>query len=206
MIVRLDAQLKAVIDAAVRDAYPHEGCGFLLGEGDEAEIRVREVRPATNAREDSPHNRYLIQPEEFLRAIQDAESNPTYVTGVTDEYRNSFIAHGFIVLDANGNPLPRIVPAKLLVPTACTGGRPNALPSSSAGGPCTSGVPLPRARRPTFSSARAPASLATTTHTTLPPCNPARTASTPITSCPARAPRPSRPRSLLTPTARSPPR
>ena len=55
--------------------------------------------------------------------IQNAETNPTYVTGVTDEYRNSFIAHGFIVLDANGNPLPRIVAAKLLVPTSCTAGR-----------------------------------------------------------------------------------
>lgn len=55
-------------------------------------------------------------------AIQDAESNPTRVTGVPDEYRNNFIAHGFIVLDANGNALPRIVHAKLLAPTSCANG------------------------------------------------------------------------------------
>jgi choice-of-anchor B domain-containing protein len=55
-------------------------------------------------------------------AIQNAETNPTYVRGVADQYRNSFIAHGFIVVDANGDPLPRIVMPKLLVPTACAAG------------------------------------------------------------------------------------
>ena len=55
--------------------------------------------------------------------IQNAESNPTRVSGVPDEMRNNFIAHGFIVMDANGNPLPRIEMAKLLAPTACAGGR-----------------------------------------------------------------------------------
>ncbi|HET9474345.1 MAG TPA: choice-of-anchor B family protein [Steroidobacteraceae bacterium] len=60
--------------------------------------------------------------------IQNAESNPTRVTGVPDELRNNFIAHGFIVLDANGNALPRIEMAKLLAPTACTGGRAGSFP------------------------------------------------------------------------------
>jgi len=51
--------------------------------------------------------------------IQDAETNQTRVTGVPDQFRNNFIAHGFIVLDANGAALPRIIVAKLLAPTAC---------------------------------------------------------------------------------------
>jgi choice-of-anchor B domain-containing protein len=54
--------------------------------------------------------------------IQDAESNPTRVSGVPDEFRNNFIAHGFIVVDANGNALPRVVHAKIAVPTACVNG------------------------------------------------------------------------------------
>ena len=60
--------------------------------------------------------------------IQNAETNPTRVSGVPDEMRNNFIAHGFIVLDANGDPLPRIEMAKLLAPTACTGGRAGSFP------------------------------------------------------------------------------
>jgi len=55
-------------------------------------------------------------------AIQDAELNPTYVKGVADAYRNNFIAHGFIVVDANGDPLPRIIMAKIAAPTPCDDG------------------------------------------------------------------------------------
>jgi choice-of-anchor B domain-containing protein len=51
--------------------------------------------------------------------IQDAETNQTTMTGVPDAFRNNFIAHGFIVLDANGNRLARIEMAKLLAPTSC---------------------------------------------------------------------------------------
>ena len=52
--------------------------------------------------------------------IQNAETNQTRVSGVPDAFRNNFIAHGFIVVDVNGNPLPRMVMAKLLAPTTCS--------------------------------------------------------------------------------------
>ena len=61
-------------------------------------------------------------------AIQNAETNPTRVAGVPDALRNNFIAHGFTVVDANGNALPRIIEQKMLVPTACTAGRAGAFP------------------------------------------------------------------------------
>jgi len=60
--------------------------------------------------------------------IQNAESNPTRVSSVPDEMRNNFIAHGFIVVDANGAALSRIEMAKLLAPTACSGGRAGSFP------------------------------------------------------------------------------
>jgi choice-of-anchor B domain-containing protein len=60
--------------------------------------------------------------------IQNAETNPTRVSSVPDEMRNNFIAHGFIVIDANGDPLPRIEMAKLLAPTACAGSRAGSFP------------------------------------------------------------------------------
>jgi choice-of-anchor B domain-containing protein len=41
---------------------------------------------------------------------------------VPDAFRNNFIAHGFVVVDSNGDVLPRIVPQKLAVPTACASG------------------------------------------------------------------------------------
>jgi choice-of-anchor B domain-containing protein len=54
--------------------------------------------------------------------IQNAEANPTRVSGVPDEYRNNFIAHGFIVVDASGDVLPRLIAPKVLTPTACSSG------------------------------------------------------------------------------------
>jgi choice-of-anchor B domain-containing protein len=54
--------------------------------------------------------------------IQNAEDNPTRVSGVPDAFRNNFIAHGFIVIDANGNALPRVILPKIAAPTACTNG------------------------------------------------------------------------------------
>jgi hypothetical protein len=50
-------------------------------------------------------------------AIQNAETHPTRMSGVPDEFRNNFIAHGFTVLDANGSSC-RNSQAPPLVPTA----------------------------------------------------------------------------------------
>jgi len=61
-------------------------------------------------------------------AIQNAETNPTRISGVADAFRNNFIAHGFIVVDANGNALPRIIMPKIAAPTACTSGRAGSFP------------------------------------------------------------------------------
>lgn len=59
------------ISAHVESAYPEEGAGFLLGGDGE----VREIFPLPNAREDAArHNRYLITPEDYLKAeVQAAE-------------------------------------------------------------------------------------------------------------------------------------
>jgi proteasome lid subunit RPN8/RPN11 len=48
--------------------YPHECCGFLLGKVDENRRLVQQTRRAQNQRSDSPHNRYQIAPQEYMRA------------------------------------------------------------------------------------------------------------------------------------------
>jgi hypothetical protein len=53
---------------------------------------------------------------------------PRASLGLADAYRNNFIAHGFTVVDANGDPLPRIIMPKLAAPTACTNGMAGAFP------------------------------------------------------------------------------
>src|SRR5512134_2612416 len=62
-------------------AYPHECCGFLVGERSDGHAIVTDLVRASNAREDSPRNRYLIPPEEFARVLRDADRKGLDVLG-----------------------------------------------------------------------------------------------------------------------------
>lgn len=67
------------INEHVEKAYPEEGAGFLLGDGNE----VKEVLALSNAREDAArHNRYLITPEEYLNAELKADRLGLSLIGV----------------------------------------------------------------------------------------------------------------------------
>ena len=88
MIVQLAGEVRQRIEAEALAAYPHEGCGFLLGEFAPSNgsamsevVRVAAARPARNTRSDSPHNRYTIDPEEFLQVLHEAERDGRDVVG-----------------------------------------------------------------------------------------------------------------------------
>ena len=49
------------------ETYPHECCGVLLGQSNGDARLVSTVAPCGNTREDSPHNRYNIDPRELVR-------------------------------------------------------------------------------------------------------------------------------------------
>jgi proteasome lid subunit RPN8/RPN11 len=49
------------------ETYPHESCGVLLGRLDGGRRRVTSVVRCGNTRDDSPHNRYTIDPKDLLR-------------------------------------------------------------------------------------------------------------------------------------------
>lgn len=61
------------------EAYPEEGAGFLIGSGG----KVEEIYPLPNACEDSArHNRYLITPEDYLKAEVTADKLGLSLIGV----------------------------------------------------------------------------------------------------------------------------
>src|SRR3979411_3060 len=50
------------------ETYPHECCGVLLGQfADDGSKTVTRIARAGNTRDDSPHNRYQIDPKELSR-------------------------------------------------------------------------------------------------------------------------------------------
>src|SRR5262249_21530619 len=64
-----------------RTHYPYECCGFLVGRWADGKKQVLEVRPADNARADSPQNRDLIPPEILLRIEKEIRARDLEVVG-----------------------------------------------------------------------------------------------------------------------------
>lgn len=62
-------------------SYPEECCGFLIGSAAGGSTVVERVLPAGNQREDSRHNRYLIEPETVLAAHKEARGLGLDVVG-----------------------------------------------------------------------------------------------------------------------------
>ena len=78
-MLNISNELIGRINSHVEKAYPDEGAGFLLG----ADGEVKDVLPLENAREDEArHNRFLITPEDYLKAELKADSLGLSLIGV----------------------------------------------------------------------------------------------------------------------------
>jgi len=67
------------IHAHGEEAYPEEGAGFLIGSAG----KVENILPLDNAREDGArHNRFLITPEDYLKAELTADNLGQSLIGV----------------------------------------------------------------------------------------------------------------------------
>lgn len=64
------------------ETYPHECCGVLLGrfEEDGAKTVTRSAR-CGNTRDDSPHNRYQIDPKELIRIQREGRERGEEIVG-----------------------------------------------------------------------------------------------------------------------------
>jgi proteasome lid subunit RPN8/RPN11 len=78
-MLKISNDLLGQIQAHGEQAYPEEGAGFLIGR----DGRVEQVLALTNAREDEArHNRFLIAPEDYLKAELAAENLGLSLIGV----------------------------------------------------------------------------------------------------------------------------
>lgn len=84
MILQLTQQLLTQIHAHGEQAYPEEGAGFLLGTSSDNGTRaVQGILPLGNSREEQArHNRYLITPEDYLKAELAADKLGLSLIGV----------------------------------------------------------------------------------------------------------------------------
>jgi len=64
------------------ETYPHECCGVLLGQfGDDGTKTVSHVARCGNTREDSPQNRYNIDPKELIRIQREGRARGEDIVG-----------------------------------------------------------------------------------------------------------------------------
>lgn len=83
MSLSMPSTLLREIHAHGEAAYPEEGAGLLLGVtlGDKKQVSA--LLPISNAREDSArHNRYLLTPQDYMHAEQEAARQGLDVLGV----------------------------------------------------------------------------------------------------------------------------
>jgi proteasome lid subunit RPN8/RPN11 len=70
------------IRAHGEETYPHECCGVLLGRfNDDGTRIVTSTARAGNTRDDSPHNRYNIDPKELIRIQREGRERGEDIVG-----------------------------------------------------------------------------------------------------------------------------
>jgi proteasome lid subunit RPN8/RPN11 len=79
LVLKISKELTVRMEAHLEEAYPGEGAGFLLG----ADGEVKDVLLLENAREEEArHNRFLITPEDYLKAEMKAADLGVDLIGV----------------------------------------------------------------------------------------------------------------------------
>lgn len=82
-MIIVPAKIEKIIRADGERAYPNECCGVLIGtiDGDGTKF-VHQAEAIENAREDgAQHNRFLITPEDLMRAEKSARTSKLDVIG-----------------------------------------------------------------------------------------------------------------------------
>lgn len=63
------------------ETYPHECCGVLLGRVEADERVVASIARCGNTRQDSPHNRYNIDPKQLIHIQREARERGEDIVG-----------------------------------------------------------------------------------------------------------------------------
>jgi len=72
---------KAAMRSHAAKDYPHECCGFLVGTSDGDSVTLARTVPAANTRDDSPRNRFEIDPGEMVKTDRAARADGLGVVG-----------------------------------------------------------------------------------------------------------------------------
>ena len=81
-MLKLSESAYAALRQHGEETYPHECCGVLLGHFDDNGSKtVSRVARCGNTREDSPHNRYNIDPRDLIRIQREGRERNEDIVG-----------------------------------------------------------------------------------------------------------------------------
>jgi proteasome lid subunit RPN8/RPN11 len=81
-MLKIPKPVYAAVRSHGEETYPHECCGVLLGHfGEDSEKRVTRAARCGNTREDSPQNRYNIDPKELIRIQREGREHGEEIVG-----------------------------------------------------------------------------------------------------------------------------
>ncbi len=80
--IRIAPQLRRRIEEHGERGYPLESCGLLIGRAGPGETVVEGVTHARNLNKERAHDRYVLDPRDFLAAQQQATEQGADVVGI----------------------------------------------------------------------------------------------------------------------------
>ncbi|HET7207077.1 MAG TPA: M67 family metallopeptidase [Terriglobales bacterium] len=80
-MLKITSDLYSALRQHGEETYPHECCGVLLGKMDGDARVVTSIARAGNTRQDSPHNRYHIDPRELVRIQRESRDRGEDIVG-----------------------------------------------------------------------------------------------------------------------------
>lgn len=81
-VLRLNETHGRALRQRVRDGFPLEVCGLLIGRLDGDDVVVDRLRDARNLNEERAHDRFELAPEDFLAADREARDAGLDVVGI----------------------------------------------------------------------------------------------------------------------------
>jgi proteasome lid subunit RPN8/RPN11 len=87
--LRIREELVQRIRTHGAETYPHECCGALLGRDDENSREVLDLLPLANRRNDSPHNRFEVTPDDVRLAEKTARARQLELLGWYHSHPNA---------------------------------------------------------------------------------------------------------------------
>ncbi len=81
-ILHLPDAFRTSLEHWAQAGYPHESCGLLIGERGRGDVAIKRVTQAKNLNSERAHDRYLLDPQDFLDADNAAREQGMEVLGV----------------------------------------------------------------------------------------------------------------------------